>query len=133
MAKKSSSRKTSTKRGSQKRQRVNTGTDTRYVKRTSSGRFKESDDAGRAQKVDRPRRAKKTVKSGYGDRGDRQKKADLEFARLMFKASIRTYPVFGLVAEPGQTLRSKGRTRCRGTIGNTAAHSYCRREGAPLW
>ena len=46
MAKKSSSRKTSTKRGSQKRQRVNTGTDTRYVKRTSSGRFKESDDAG---------------------------------------------------------------------------------------
>ena len=25
----------------------------------------------------------------------------------MFKASIRTYPVFGLVAEPGQTLRSR--------------------------
>ena len=62
------------KRSSQKRERIDTGTDARYVKRTGSGRFKESDDVGRSQKSDRARSAKKTVKSGYGDQGDRRKK-----------------------------------------------------------
>ena len=74
MAKKSSTSKASGRRSSAKRDRVNTGSDLRFVKRTSTGRFKESDDAGRAQKADRPRRAKTAVKSGYGDQGDRRKK-----------------------------------------------------------
>ena len=41
-----------------------------YAKRAAHGRFKEMDDAGRSQKMDKPRKAKKTVRSGYGDRGD---------------------------------------------------------------
>ena len=74
MAKKSAAKKPGTRKGTQKRQRIDTGTDTRYVKRTSTGRFKESDDAGRAQKADRPKRARKKVSAGYGDQGDRKKK-----------------------------------------------------------
>ena len=62
------------KKSTQKRERINTGTDARLVKRTASGRFKESDDVGRAQKVDRPKAARKTVKPGYGDQGDLKKK-----------------------------------------------------------
>ena len=41
-----------------------------YAKRTARGRFKEMDDVGRSQKADKPRKAKKTVRSGYGDQGD---------------------------------------------------------------
>ena len=41
-----------------------------YAKRTAGGRFKEMDDVGRSQKADKPRKAKKTVRSGYGDQGD---------------------------------------------------------------
>jgi hypothetical protein len=76
--KKTASRKAAAKktasRGSQKRALVDTGTDARYVKRTATGRFKESDDVGRSLKTDRARTAKKTVKSGYGDQGDQRKK-----------------------------------------------------------
>ena len=39
--------------------------------RTPSGRFREVDETGRSLKVDRRTKAKTTVKSGYGDRGDR--------------------------------------------------------------
>jgi len=83
MAKSTASKKTAAKktvanktarRGNQKRELVNTGTDARYVKRTASGRFKESDDVARSQRADRARKAKKTVKSGYGDQGDQAKK-----------------------------------------------------------
>jgi hypothetical protein len=78
MAKKTAARQTAAKkgaeRGSQKRERINTGTDTRYVKRKTSGQFKESDDVGRSQRTDRAKTAKKTVKAGYGDRGDQRKK-----------------------------------------------------------
>jgi hypothetical protein len=66
--------KNTAKRGTQKRESINTGTDARYVKRSASGRFKESDDVGRSQKADRARKANKTVKSGYGDQGDQRKK-----------------------------------------------------------
>jgi hypothetical protein len=41
-----------------------------YAKRSASGRFKEMDDVGRSQASDRPRKAKKRVRSGYGDQGD---------------------------------------------------------------
>ena len=43
-----------------------------YSKRTGRGRFKEMDDVGRSQKADKPRKAKKTVRSGYGDQGDKR-------------------------------------------------------------
>jgi hypothetical protein len=46
-----------------------------YAKRTARGRFKEMDDVGRSQKADRPRKAKRAVKSGYGDQGDQKSRA----------------------------------------------------------
>lgn len=58
-------------RGSGKRELVDTGTDKRFVKRTATGRFKESDDVGRSLGSDRRTKAKTKTKSGYGDRGDR--------------------------------------------------------------
>lgn len=60
MAKKSSAKKTTATRSSHKRERINTGTDVRFVKRRADGTFKESDDVGRSQRSDRARKAKKT-------------------------------------------------------------------------
>ena len=55
------------------RERIDTGSDVRFVRRDERGRFKESDDAGRAQAGDRRQKAKKTVPSGQGDRGDQRR------------------------------------------------------------
>ena len=46
--------------------------DKRYVRRTAKGRFKESDDVGRASAKDPRRKAKRATKAGHGDRGDRR-------------------------------------------------------------
>jgi hypothetical protein len=54
-----------------KRELINTGKDKRFVRRSATGQFKESDDVGRSLKRDRQQKAKKKVKSGQGDRGDR--------------------------------------------------------------
>jgi len=54
-----------------KRELISTGTDKRFVRRGAKGQFKESDDIGRSLKRDRPQKAKRKVKSGQGDRGDR--------------------------------------------------------------
>lgn len=59
------------KRGSERRELIDTGTDKRYVKRAASGQFKESDDVSRSLSADHRRKAKTKSKSGYGDRGDR--------------------------------------------------------------
>jgi hypothetical protein len=56
-----------------KRELINTGRDKRFVRRDSEGKFKESDDVGRSLSGDRKRKAKKTVKAGQGDRGDRNR------------------------------------------------------------
>jgi hypothetical protein len=69
----SNSKRGAGKRGSGKRTLINTGTDKRYVRRDSGGRFNESDDVGRSLSADRRRKAKTTTKSGYGDRGDRRR------------------------------------------------------------
>jgi hypothetical protein len=55
-----------------KRELIDTGTDKRYVRRDAEGRFKESDDVGRSLSQDVRKSAKTSVKSGQGDRGDRQ-------------------------------------------------------------
>ena len=60
-----------TKRKATKRELLNTGTDKQFVRRGAKGRFKESDDVGRSLAKDRQQQAKKKVKSGQGDRGDR--------------------------------------------------------------
>ena len=71
MAKKSRKR-ASTKRSrpAGKRDLVRRPKASAYAKRTARGRFKEMDDVGRSQKADKPRKAKKRVRSGYGDQGD---------------------------------------------------------------
>lgn len=60
-----------TKRTAAKRTLVKPKGDKRYVRRTASGRFKESDDVGRSLTRDRKRKASKKAKRGQGDRGDR--------------------------------------------------------------
>jgi hypothetical protein len=59
------------KRTAAKRERINTGSDKRYVRRDSSGKFKESDDVGRSLAKDPRRKAKTKTKPGQGDKGDR--------------------------------------------------------------
>jgi hypothetical protein len=58
-------------RRSAKRTLLNTGKDKRYVRRSTKGQFKESDDVGRSLSVDRKRKARTAIKAGHGDRGDR--------------------------------------------------------------
>lgn len=64
---KKSSRKAS------KRELIDTGTDKRYVRRSSDGQFKESDDQGRSLSQDRKRKAKTASRPGQGDKGDRKR------------------------------------------------------------
>jgi hypothetical protein len=59
------------KKKAAKRERINPGTDKRFVRRGSGGKFKESDDVGKSLTQDRRKKAKTKVKSGQGDRGDR--------------------------------------------------------------
>ena len=56
-----------------KRELIDTGRDKRYVRRNKRGQFHESDDVGRSLSADRRRKAKRTVKSGQGDKGDRKR------------------------------------------------------------
>ena len=63
------------KRGSTKRERLKSPNATFFAKRTSTGRFKEMDEVGRSLKADRRTQAKRTVKSGHGDKGDRKRAA----------------------------------------------------------
>lgn len=53
------------------RQLIDTGTDKRFVRRDSEGKFKESDDVGRSLAQDQTRSSKTKAKKGDGDRGDR--------------------------------------------------------------
>lgn len=61
------------KRGIGPRRLVAPNGDKRYVRRDAKGRFAEVVDVGVSLSRDRRRKAKKTVKSGYGDRGDRRR------------------------------------------------------------
>jgi hypothetical protein len=54
-----------------RRERIDTGTDKRFVRRDEKGHFNESDDVGRSLSKDREQAAKTKVKSGHGDQGDR--------------------------------------------------------------
>jgi hypothetical protein len=57
-----------------KRELINTGTDKRYVRRGSKGRFKESDDVGKSLAQDRRRKSKSAATRGQGDKGDRRRR-----------------------------------------------------------
>jgi hypothetical protein len=58
------------------RERIDTGTDKRYVRRDDEGQFKEGEDVGRASAQDQKRAAEHATRSGQGDRGDRQTGGD---------------------------------------------------------
>ena len=62
------------KNGNGKRELIDTGSDKRYVRRDNKGQFKESDDQGRSLAQDVKQKAKTSVKSGQGDRGDQKRK-----------------------------------------------------------
>ena len=71
MAKKAAAKKTAGVKKVANRELVDTGADKRFVRRGAGGKFKESDDVGRSLTVDRRTKARKKVKSGQGDKGDR--------------------------------------------------------------
>jgi hypothetical protein len=60
------------KKAAAKRELIDTGTDKRYVRRNEQGEFKEVDDQSRSLSQDSRKKAKKNVKAGQGDRGDRK-------------------------------------------------------------
>jgi hypothetical protein len=60
-------------RSAGKRTRISPRGDTRFIRRDERGRIQESDDAGRSLRTDRRTKAKTSVKTGYGDRGDRRR------------------------------------------------------------
>jgi hypothetical protein len=62
-----------TSKGSGSRELINTGTDKRYVRRDTKGRFEESDDVGRSLAQDVRKHAKTEAKSGQGDHGDQKR------------------------------------------------------------
>ena len=56
------------KRTAAKREAINTGSDKRYVRRDTKG---QSDDVERSLRKDVKQAAKRKVKAGQGDKGDR--------------------------------------------------------------
>jgi hypothetical protein len=67
-----SRRRSSPKRGSEKRELLKSRNATFFARRTPRGRFKEMDERGRSLKSDRRRKARMRTKAGYGDKGDRR-------------------------------------------------------------
>lgn len=55
-----------------KRELIDTGTDKRYVRRDSKGRFSESVDVGKSAAADQRKHSKKLAPRGEGDKGDRK-------------------------------------------------------------
>jgi len=64
----------SKKKATHDRQLIDTGTDKRYVRRDTQGRFDESDDVGRSLAKDVKQKAETKVRAGQGDRGDQRRK-----------------------------------------------------------
>jgi hypothetical protein len=59
------------RRSSAKRDLVASRSGKSFAKRSAKGRFKEMDSVKRSLPKDRRKKAKRKVKSGYGDQGDR--------------------------------------------------------------
>jgi hypothetical protein len=58
----------------QQRERIDTGSDKRFVRRDDKGQFEESANVGRSLAADRRQPAKAVVPKGQGDRGDQKKR-----------------------------------------------------------
>ncbi|NZA27758.1 hypothetical protein H0E84_15370 [Luteimonas sp. SJ-92] len=57
-----------------KRELIEPNGDKRLIRRDERGRIKESDDLGRSLSQDVRKKAKTTVESGQGDRGDQKRR-----------------------------------------------------------
>jgi hypothetical protein len=57
----------------QQRERIDTGTTARFMRRDERGRFKKSTDVGQSLAADRRQHAKTVVPKGQGDRGDQKR------------------------------------------------------------
>jgi hypothetical protein len=68
--KKAAKKKSAKKKAAAKRTLIAPRGDQRYVRRKSSGQFKESDNVSRSLSSDRRKRAKRKAKRGQGDKGD---------------------------------------------------------------
>ena len=55
------------------RELIDTGNDERFVRRDEDGQFEEVADVGKSLARDRQQKAKTTVPSGQGDRGDQKR------------------------------------------------------------
>ena len=73
-AKSAKTTKAKTKRVSSKRDVVDTPTGRFFSQRTRQGRFADLTQAGKSVARDRKTKAKTTVKSGYGHKGDQKKR-----------------------------------------------------------
>jgi len=63
------------KRSTSKRERIDTPSGSHFAKRNANGQFKEMDNVGgRSHAADRRTKAKRAMKSGHGDQGDRTKR-----------------------------------------------------------
>lgn len=63
---------------SNERERIDTGKDSRYVRRDDQGKFKESDDVARSLSTDRRKEAEHEAPRRQGDRGDTRRHGDTE-------------------------------------------------------
>lgn len=59
------------KRSGSRRELIDTGRKKMFARRDVKGQFKEMDEVSRSLAADRRSRAKRKVKSGHGDQGDR--------------------------------------------------------------
>jgi len=62
------------KRSTSKRERLDLPTGSHFAKRNVKGQFNEMDNVGRSLATDRRTKAKRAVKSGHGDQGDRRRR-----------------------------------------------------------
>jgi hypothetical protein len=72
---KAAAKKSTTKKRAAKRELIEPRGGKRFVRRSGRGRFTESDDVSTSVSTDRRTKAKTTVKSGYGDKGDQKRPA----------------------------------------------------------
>jgi len=66
--------KTQKRNSSGKRELISPRGDKRYAKRNAKGQFTEMDDQKKSLSRDIKRKAKTTVKAGYGDKGDQRER-----------------------------------------------------------
>jgi hypothetical protein len=76
-------------RSTTQRDLIRHGSRSAYAKRTPAGEFTELDDVGRSQTADRRVKAKRVVRSGFGDQGDQAPDASTGTSRSTRKVTAK--------------------------------------------